>query len=99
MALTGLTDIKKQAMGMVKEVLLQKDRPASVQAETSMNFLFTGNPGCGKTTVAQLIARVMSELNFRTNPSLVETSAQEILKMKNPGEDFEDMVEKAAGIP
>lgn len=49
MALTGLREIKKKAMGVVKEVLLQKDRPASVKAETSMNFLFTGNPGCGKT--------------------------------------------------
>jgi len=50
MALTGLRDIKKKAMGVVKEVLLQKDRPASVKAETSMNFLFTGNPGCGKVS-------------------------------------------------
>ena len=44
MALTGLREIKKKAMGVVKEVLLQKGRPASVKAETSMNFLFTGNP-------------------------------------------------------
>jgi conjugal transfer/entry exclusion protein len=28
MTLTGLRDIKKKAMGMVKEVLLQKGRPA-----------------------------------------------------------------------
>jgi len=88
MKLTGLVEIKQQAMGIVKEVLLQQDRPASVNAAISMNFLFTGNPGCGKTTVATLLARAMSELGFRSSPSLVETSAQEILKLKDPGAEF-----------
>ena len=97
MALTGLRDIKKKAMGVVKEVLLQRDRPASVKAETSMNFLFTGNPGCGKTTVAQLLARAMTQLGFRKNDVMIETSAQEILKSKDPGGDFADMMEQATG--
>jgi SpoVK/Ycf46/Vps4 family AAA+-type ATPase len=97
MALTGLRGIKKKAMGVVKEVLLQKDRPASVKAETSMNFLFTGNPGCGKTTVAQLLARAMTQLGFRKNDVMIETSAQEILKSKDPGGDFADMMEQATG--
>jgi hypothetical protein len=38
MKLTGLNEIKRKAMDVVKEVLLQKDQPASVKAETSMNF-------------------------------------------------------------
>jgi len=97
MALTGLREIKKKAMGVVKEVLLQRDRPASVKAETSMNFLFTGNPGCGKTTVAQLLAKAMTQLGFRKNDTMIETSAQEILKSKDPGSDFADMMEEAKG--
>ena len=97
MALTGLREIKKKAMGVVKEVLLQKGRPASVKAETSMNFLFTGNPGCGKTTVAQLLARAMNQLGFRTNPTMIETSAQDILKSKCPGSEFADMMKNATG--
>ena len=97
MALTGLREIKKQSMGVVKEVLLLKDRPASIKAGTSMNFLFTGNPGCGKTTVAQLLAKAMVQLGFRKNATLIETSAQEILKGKDPASDFADMMKKATG--
>jgi SpoVK/Ycf46/Vps4 family AAA+-type ATPase len=97
MALTGLREIKMKAMGVVKEVLLQKGRPASVKAETSMNFLFTGNPGCGKTTVAKLLARAMNQLGFRKNATMIETSAQDILKKKDPGSDFAEMMKNATG--
>jgi len=97
MKLTGLKEIKRKAMGIVKEVLLQRDRPASVKAETSMNFLFTGNPGCGKTTVARLLARCLSELGFRSKGGLVETSAQDILKLKDPASDFQGMLDSAKG--
>jgi SpoVK/Ycf46/Vps4 family AAA+-type ATPase len=62
-----------------------------------MNFLFTGNPGCGKTTVAQLLAKAMNQLGFRKNPLLVETSAQDILKSKDPGSDFAEMMKNATG--
>ena len=62
-----------------------------------MNALFTGNPGCGKTTVAKLLARAMAELGFRSQGSLIETSAQEILKLKDPVSDFQTMLEDAKG--
>ena len=62
-----------------------------------MNALFTGNPGCGKTTVAQLLARAMEELGFRSEGTLIETSAQEILKLKDPVADFQTMLENAKG--
>jgi len=97
MSMTGLAEIKKRAMGIVKEVLLKRDRPASVKAETSMNMLFTGNPGCGKTSVARLLANAMSELGFRSKNTLIETSAQDILKLKDPMGEFQDMLEQAKG--
>jgi replication-associated recombination protein RarA len=97
MALTGLQDIKKKAMEIVKAVLLNKGRPASLKADVAMNFLFTGNPGCGKTTVANLLTRAMNQLGFRKNNTMIETSAQDILKLKNPGTDFADMMKQATG--
>ena len=56
MKLTGLEDVKEKAVIVVKEVLVSSSRPDSIDASTSANFLFTGNPGCGKTTVAKLLA-------------------------------------------
>ena len=74
-----------------------QERPASVKAGTSMNALFTGNPGVGKTTVARLLARAMAELGFRSEGALVETSAHEILKLNDPAADFQAMLEDAKG--
>lgn len=48
-----------------------------------------------QTTVAQLLARAMSELGFRTNDTMIETSAQEILK--GDASDFADSMEQAKG--
>jgi Holliday junction resolvasome RuvABC ATP-dependent DNA helicase subunit len=57
--------------------------------------LFIGNPGCGKTTVAELIAAAMVELGFRKNPKPVLTNAGDILKEKDPAGVFKDLVEEA----
>ena len=46
-------------------------------------------------TVAQLLARAMNELGFRTNDTMIETSAQEILK--GDASDFADQMEQATG--
>ena len=95
--LTGLHEIKKKAMHVVKEVLLAKKRPAGIDAGMSMNFLFTGNPGCGKTTVAKLLAGAMHELRFRTNKTVVETSAQELLQAIDPVDDIRTKLLAATG--
>ena len=97
MKLTGLEDVKEKAVMVVKEVLVSSSRPDSIDASTSANFLFTGNPGCGKTTVAKLLAVGIHEIGFRTSPIIKETSAQQILKLKNTAKEFEAMLEKARG--
>ena len=48
MALTGLTEIKRKTISVYKKVRLEPFRPKDLQHQTTMNFLFSGNPGCGK---------------------------------------------------
>ncbi len=70
MKLTGMREIKKNAVNIFKDMLLAKKRKehgVDADVTTGMNFLFVGNPGTGKTTVATLFAAIMVELGFRTN--------------------------------
>ena len=63
----------------------------------SFSLHLLGNPGCGKTTVAQLLATAMVELKYRANPTPICTSAPDILAGSDPAVEFDEMVKKAEG--
>jgi hypothetical protein len=97
MQLTGLREVKHRALGVFKTILLERTRPPGLDTAISMNFLFVGNAGCGKTTVANLLAGLMSELGFRLNPTPLLTSAADILRLKDAPTEFAQQVDTATG--
>lgn len=46
-------------MNVFKESLLRPLRPIGLQAETTMNFLFVGNPGSGAKLFVWLLHRMI----------------------------------------
>jgi SpoVK/Ycf46/Vps4 family AAA+-type ATPase len=80
--LIGLVKIKSELhdyFSYVKYLLLRKDKNLSKLDELNLNFVFTGNPGTGKTTVARLIAKIFNSLGVLKRDSVFEVDRSDLI--------------------
>ncbi|RAP74367.1 AAA family ATPase [Paenibacillus montanisoli] len=100
--IVGLGNVKTFLRTLEKQILVNKRRIEAgikVKTEQSLNMIFTGNPGTGKTTIARYVAQMLKNLEVIKKGHLVEVGRTELVSgyVGQTAEKTKEVVESALG--
>lgn len=98
----GLETVKGRVKDYYQYLKFQKKRKdmgLQMKDELSLNFVLTGNPGTGKTTLSRLLARIFYELGFLPREEVIETNRSQLVGsyVGQTEENVRAIVSKAIG--
>ena len=79
--LIGLNTLKQKIQGYIDYLEVEKIRSSEGGKKTTLNihFIFKGNPGTGKTTVARILANIFKAMGLLSKGQLVETDRKDLV--------------------
>ena len=80
--LIGLATVKKEVRELAETIMIERKRAQMMGTDYKMNmdhYLFLGNPGTGKTTVARIMADIFFTLGLLPTNKLTEVKRQDLV--------------------
>lgn len=101
-AMIGLATVKERVYALYQFLKYQKTRKNfgfQTKDELSLNMIFTGNPGTGKTTLVRLLAKIYHELGVLPRKDVIETDRSQLVGayVGQTEENVRKVVERAIG--
>lgn len=77
----GLSSVKQSVRALINRVQTNYERELAEECpvETSLNKVFLGSPGTGKTTVAKYYAQILAELGLLSNGEVIVKSCHDFI--------------------
>ena len=98
----GMNSVKDAIRRIAQEIAVQKQLIEMGEASeglTKFNFILTGNPGTGKSTVARIFGRIFKALGVTSTDRVVEKKPENIISkyVNESSQNMNDAINEAMG--